>query len=126
MVQIRMNTPKMRSDAALARISEMLHHMERIGRLRHGVMVPPGMDISQMKAGDRLWQPWTAEERRYIGGVRNIFAHSYRRVLGNGISESGTGLPSGAESLICVDWVSIKRPEIGNGPPKSSRNIAKG
>ena len=84
MVQIRINTPKVRSDEALARISEMLHYMERIGRLKHGVMVPPGVDISQMKAGDRLWQPWTSEERRYIGGVRNIFAHSYRRVLGNG------------------------------------------
>lgn len=84
MVQIRINTPKMRSDAALARISEMLHYMERIGRLKHGVMVPPGVDISQMKAGGQLWQPWTAEERRYIGGVRNIFAHARPRVLGNG------------------------------------------
>ena len=34
MVQIRINTPKVRSDEALARISEMLHYMERIGRLR--------------------------------------------------------------------------------------------
>ncbi len=84
MVQIRINTPKVRSDEALARISEMLHYMERIGRLRHGVMVPPGIDVSRMKAGDRLWQPWTAEERLYIRNVRNVFAHSRRRVLENG------------------------------------------
>ena len=84
MVQIRINTPKVRSDAALARISEMLHYMERIGRLKHGVMVPPGMDTAQMKAGDRLWRPWTDDERRYIRSVRNIFAHARPRVLGNG------------------------------------------
>ena len=84
MVQIRINTPKMRSDEALARISEMLHYMERIGRLRHGVMVPFGLDVSQMKPSDPLWQPWTAEERQYIKGVRNVFAHSRRRVLENG------------------------------------------
>ena len=37
-----------------------------------------------MKAGDQLWQPWTAEEREYIRGVRTIFAHARCAVLGNG------------------------------------------
>ena len=62
MVQIKINTPKARSDEALAHITQMLHYMERIGRLRHGVMMPPGVDASQMKAGEQLWQPWTPEE----------------------------------------------------------------
>ena len=66
MVQIRINTPKVRSDEALARISEMLHYMERIGRLRHGVMVPPGIDVSQMQAGTALmhatWHPIPHQE----------------------------------------------------------------
>ncbi|MXZ89933.1 MAG: hypothetical protein F4W95_00510 [Chloroflexi bacterium] len=84
MVQIRINTPKVRSDEALARISEMLPYMERIGRLKHGVMTPPGIDINRMRVGDRLWQPWTYEERVYLKGVRNIFAHSRKRVLENG------------------------------------------
>ena len=38
MVQIKINTPKVQSDEALARIMQMLHYMERIGRLRHGIM----------------------------------------------------------------------------------------
>ena len=62
----------------------MLHYMERIGRLRHGVMLPFGADIAQIKAGDRIWQPWETGERRYIRGVRNVFAHARCRVLENG------------------------------------------
>ena len=58
--------------------------MERIGRLRHGVMMPLGADASQMKAGDELWQPWTSEEREYFKDVRTIFAHARCSVLGNG------------------------------------------
>ena len=84
MVQIKINTPKARSDEALAHITQMLHYMERIGRLRHGVMMPPRADTSQMKAGEQLWQPWTPEEREYIKGVRTIFAHARYSVLGNG------------------------------------------
>ena len=84
MVQIKIKTPKVQSDEALARIVQLLHYMERIGRLRHGVMMPPGADVSKMKAGDQLWQPWTLEEREYIKGVRTIFAHARYSVLGNG------------------------------------------
>ena len=84
MVQIKINTPKVQSEEALVRIMQMLHYMERIGRLRHGVMLPMGVDASQMQAGDQLWQPWKTEERKYIRGVRNIFAHARCRVLENG------------------------------------------
>lgn len=84
MVHIKINTPKVRSEEALARITQMLHYMERIGKLRHGVMVPLNGDVSQMKAGDLLWRPWKAEERQYIRGVRNVFAHARCRVLENG------------------------------------------
>ena len=84
MVQIKVNTPKVQSEQALARITQILHYMSRIGRLRHGVMMPFGADPSQMKAGDKLWQPWKAEERQYIRGVRNFFAHARYRVLENG------------------------------------------
>ena len=84
MVQIKINTPKVQSEEALTRIMQMLHYMERIGRLRHGVMLPFGADMTQMKAGDRLWQPWETDERLYIRGVRNIFAHARYRVLENG------------------------------------------
>ena len=84
MAQIKINTPKVQSDEALAHITQLLHYMERIGRLRHGVMMPPGEDASQMKAGVQLWQPWTPEERKYIKGVRTIFAHARYSVLGNG------------------------------------------
>ena len=44
MVQIKINTPKVQSDEALARIMQMLHYMERIGRLRHGIMMPLGAE----------------------------------------------------------------------------------
>ena len=37
-----------------------------------------------MKAGDKLWQPWTPEEREYFKGVRTIFAHARCSVLGSG------------------------------------------
>ena len=84
MVQIKINTPKVQSEEALARITQMLHYMERIGRLRHGVMLPFGADITHMKAGDRLWQPWETDERLYIRGVRNLFGHARYRVLENG------------------------------------------
>ena len=84
MVQIKINTPKVQSEEALARITQILHYMERIGRLRHGVMLPFGADITQMKAGDRLWQPWETDERLYIRGVRNLFGHARYRVLENG------------------------------------------
>ena len=84
MVQIKINTPKERSVEAHQRITEMLPYMERIGRLQHGVMMPPGADASQMKAGDELWQPWTPEERAYVKGVRTVFAHARCMVLGNG------------------------------------------
>ena len=47
-------------------------------------MLPPGADASQMKAGDKLWQPWTLQERKYFKGVRTIFAHARCLVLGNG------------------------------------------
>ena len=83
-MQIKINTPKVRSDEALARIQQMLHWMERIGRLQHGAMVPPGADVSKMNEGDELWQPWTSEERNYFKGVRTIFAHARCSVLGNG------------------------------------------
>lgn len=83
-MQIRINTPKVQSDEALAQIQQMLHWMERIGRLRHGVMVPPGADVKKMNEGDELWQPWTSEERSYFRGVRTIFAHARCTVLGNG------------------------------------------
>ena len=84
MVPFRVNTPKVQSQEALARITQTLHYMERIGRLRHGVMVPLGVDSSQLKVGAQLWQPWKAEERQYIRRVRNIFAHARCRVLENG------------------------------------------
>ena len=84
MVQIKINTPKERSVEAHQCITEMLPYMERIGRLQHGVMMPLGADASQMKAGDKLWQPWTPEEREYFKGVRTVFAHARCSVLGNG------------------------------------------
>ena len=84
MVKIKINTPKVQSDEALAHITQMLHYMERIGKLRHGVMMPLGADASQMKVGDQLWQPWTPEERAYIRGVRTVFAHARHSVLENG------------------------------------------
>ena len=84
MVEIRVNTPKMRSVEAHQRITEMLPYMERVGRLKHGVMLPFGMDASQLKAGDQLWQPWNFEERNYLRGVRNIFAHARCAVLEDG------------------------------------------
>ena len=83
MVQIKINTPKVQSEEALGRLQQVFHYMER-GILRHGVMVPMGVDVGQMKAGDQLWQLWTDEERQYLRGVRNIFAHARYRVLGNG------------------------------------------
>ena len=83
-VQIKINTPKVQSEEALGRLQQVFHYMERIGRLRHGVMVPMGLDVGQMKAGDQLWQPWTDEERQYLRGVRNMFAHARYRVLENG------------------------------------------
>ena len=84
MVAIEINTPKMRSDEALAGIQQLLHYMERIGRLQHCIMHPIGEDPSQRKAGDKLWQPWTLEEREYIKGVRTVFAHARCSVLQNG------------------------------------------
>ena len=84
MVEIKINTPKARSDEALASITQLLHYMERIGRLRHCIMFPIGADPSQRKAGDKLWQPWTLEEREYIKGVRTVFAHARCSVLANG------------------------------------------
>ncbi len=84
MVQIKVNTPKVRSVEAHQRITEMLPYMERIGKLEHGVMMPLGADASQMEAGDKLWQPWTPEERGYFKGARTIFAHARCLVLENG------------------------------------------
>ena len=83
-MQIKINTPKVRSDEAMGRIMQILQWMERIGRLKHGVAVPMGVDASKMKEGDQLWQPWTSEERNYFKGVRNLFAHGRCSVLGNG------------------------------------------
>ena len=83
-MQIKINTPKVRSDEAMGRIMHMLQWMERIGRLQHGVAIPMGADGSKLKEGDRLWQPWTSEERNYFKGVRNMFAHGRCSVLTNG------------------------------------------
>ena len=37
-----------------------------------------------MKACDKLWQPWTPEEREYFKGVHTVFAHARCSVLGSG------------------------------------------
>ena len=79
-----MNTPEVQSRIALSRIDEMLPYMERIGRLRHGAMLPMGADASQVKEGDHLWMPWSFEERNYFKRVRTIFGHARRTVMGNG------------------------------------------
>ena len=84
MVEIKINTPKVQSGEAHQRIAEMLPYMERIGSLKHGVMLPLGLDASQLKVGDQLWQPWTSEEREFLRGVRTIFAHARCTVLGDG------------------------------------------
>ena len=81
---IKINTPKVRSDEALARIQTTLHYIERIGRLRHGVMVPFGIEPSEMGPDVQLWQPWTHDERLYLKGVRTIFGHARLAVLENG------------------------------------------
>ena len=73
---------KLQSDEALARITELLPFMERIGRLPHGVMLPIG--TKEVKEGTQVWKPWTDDERRYMKGVRNIFAHARCRVLPDG------------------------------------------
>ena len=82
-MEIKLNTPKTRSDEALACITQILHYMERIGNLKHGLMAPP-VEPSKMKEGDQLWHPWTSEERKYFKGVRNMFAHARFTLLGNG------------------------------------------
>ena len=68
----------------MSSIQQMLHWMERIGKLQHGVAVPFGADVSKMNEDDKLWQPWTSEERKYFKGMRNLFAHARHSVLGNG------------------------------------------
>ena len=83
-MQIRINTPQARSEGAMGRTMQLLPWMERIGKLRHGVAVPFGADVSKMSEDDELWQPWTSEERKYFKGVRNMFAHGRCSVLGNG------------------------------------------
>ena len=83
-LNVIMNTPRVRSQVALSRIQEMLPYMERIGKLRHGVMFPVGLEASQIQAGDNLWMPWTADERYYFRGVRTVFAHARLAVLENG------------------------------------------
>ena len=84
LVQVKVNTPRVQSDEALAHIMQILHYMERIGRLQHGVMLPFGADATKIKEGDQLWQPWSSEERKYIRDVRTIFAHARYSVLPNG------------------------------------------
>ena len=84
MVQIKINTPKVRSDEALAKIMQLLHYMERIGKLKHCIMLPMGIDANQRKAVEKLWQPWTSEEREYFRGLRTIFAHADYKILANG------------------------------------------
>ncbi len=83
-MRINIKTPQAQSEEALARITQIFHYMERIGKLQHGVMLPFGVNVSQIKEGDQLWQPWTEEERQYIRGVRNTFAHARYSVLQNG------------------------------------------
>ena len=64
----------------LSIVIEMLPYMERIGRLKHGIMPP----MTRTPDDRQLWKPWTDEERRYINEYRQLFAHARKVVLQDG------------------------------------------